>query len=489
MEEEKAPSGEMAKPGSRSRVLWVVIAVLVVTNAVTLAAALGGVFSAAPAKAPLRIGTLLSLTGGLSPFGPGDTKGANLAVAEINAAGGVLGQPIEVFNEDDQTVSTAAAAAATKLVTQNHVDAIVGAQFSGGSIQSLPILQQNGVVMVSPSATSVRLSDLSLTQGWFFRAISSDALQGLVAAKYLGQNNTAPGGTPFKYANVMVINNAYGIGLGAVFKQHFQALGGTVNDTIVVPEAQQDYTSYLTALFASNPQVVYFVAYPDTGLTVMKQWEQQRGSHAGAWDRQWVFSEGLQDQTLVDQLRSQGLDVTKIWGTAPAAPVSALYNDFVSRYKAANSNQAPVLYASHSYDCVYLIALAAQKAGAVDGASIKGQLRAVSGGLAPGGTVIHGGQWTLAVSTLASGGAVNWEGASGTENLNATNDPAAGSYEIWGVNSTFQISRLAFFGEALTQGAPPMTSASMAPRTAGQVSGTQDSFLGKVQTVAVLRRD
>lgn len=486
MEEQKAPTGEIAKTGSRARVLWVVIAVLIVTNVLTLAAGFAGVFNPA-AKQPLRIGTLLSLTGGLSLFGPGDTKGANLAVSEINAAGGVLGQPIEVFNEDDQTVSAAAAAAATKLITQNHVDAIVGAQFSGGSIQSLPILQQNGVVMVSPSATSVRLSDLSLTKGWFFRAISSDALQGLVAAKYLGQNNTGPGSAPFKYANVMVINNAYGIGLGAVFKQRFEGLGGHVNDTIVIPEALPDYTSYLTALFASNPQVVYFVAYPDTGLTVMKQWEQQRGSHAGAWDRQWVFSEGLQDQTFIDQIRSQAVDVTKVWGTAPAAPVSVLYNDFVTRYKAANSNQAPVLYASHSYDAVYLIALAAQKAGAVDGASIKAQLRAVSGGLAAGGTVIHGGQWSLAASTLASGGAVNWEGASGSENLNATNDPAAGSYEIWGVNSTFQIVRLAFFGESLTSGAPPAVSTSAAP-TSGQVFGTQTSFVTKVQAVVDLRR-
>ena len=478
MEEPSSSSGEAPKPASRGKALWIVIAVLVVIVVVVLAAAVGGLFSPS-GKAPLRIGTLLSLTGGLALFGPGDTKGANLAVEEINAAGGVLGQKVEIYNEDDQTDSTAALAAATKLITQNHVDAIVGAQFSGGSLSSIKFAGDNGVVMVSPSATSVKLSDLTVTNGWFFRTISSDRLQGSVAASYLGTNQS------FKYAAAMVINNPYGIGLGAIFKQKFEALGGgrAVNTTVVIPEKQSDYTAALTQLFAANPEVVYFVAYPDTGLTVMKQWEQQRVSHAGAWDKQWVFSEGLQDQVFVDQLHDPavGVDVTKLWGTAPAAPVSSLYNDFVSRYKARYTNQTPQLYASHTYDAVYLIALAAQKAGAVDGASIKAQLRAVSGGLSTGGTVINGGQWSKALTTLAAGTAVNWEGASGSENLNATNDPAVGSYEIWGVNSTFKIDRLAFFGESLIQ--PVSTSNIGAP-----APYVPNAFMVQLRALAVPRR-
>ncbi len=119
MEEQQGPSGETAKPAPKSKALWIAIAVIVVIIVVVVAAALGGLF--APAGKPaLRIGTLLSLTGGLSPYGPGDTKGANLAVEEINAAGGVLGEPVQIYNEDDQTQSTAAAAATTKLITQNH---------------------------------------------------------------------------------------------------------------------------------------------------------------------------------------------------------------------------------------------------------------------------------------------------------------------------------------------------------------------------------
>ena len=478
MEEQSSSSGAAPTPAPKSKALWIVIAVIVVVVVVLAAAVLGGLF--APTKSHLRIGTLLSLTGGLALFGPGDTKGANLAVEEINKAGGVLGQPIEIFNEDDQTDSVAAQAAATKLITQNHVNAIVGAQFSGGSLASIKTAGDNGVVMVSPSATSVKLSDLSVTGGWFFRTISSDRLQGSVAADYLYTNSS------FKYAAVLYINNPYGVGLASIFKTKFEAHGGTVNQSIPIPEKQADYTSQLLQLFdptTSNPQVVYFVAYPDTGLTVMKQWQQQKGSHGGAWDRQWVFSEGLQDQVFVDQLHdiAVGVDVTKIWGTAPAAPVSSLYDAFVSSYKARYTNQTPQLYASHTYDAVYMIALAAQKAGAVDGASIKAQLRAVSGGLSSGGTVINAGQWSKAVTTLAAGTAINWEGSSGSENLNATNDPAVGSYEIWGVNSTFKIIRKAFFGESLIQ----PVSASAVGSTAPYVP---NAFLLQIRALTMPRR-
>ena len=189
MEEQSSSSGEAPKPAPRGRALWIVVAVLIVIVVVVLAAAVGGLFSpTAPAKPQLRIGVLLSQTGALSQYGPGDTKVAKLAVDQINASGGVLGQPVLMFVEDDQTDSTAAVAAATKLITVNHVNAIVGAQFSGGSIPIVSsVAKKNFVPMVSPSATSPALSNLSLTGGYFFRTAPSDALQGVVAADYLVQ--------------------------------------------------------------------------------------------------------------------------------------------------------------------------------------------------------------------------------------------------------------------------------------------------------------
>src|SRR5437879_9564703 len=133
MEEQSAPSGEAPKPAPpKSKALWIVVAVIVVVVVVLLAAVLGGLFGPSEDRV-LKIGTVLSLTGtsGLEVFGPSNEKGVRLAVKEINAAGGVLGQPIQLTTEDDQGVTTTARDRAQKLVTTNHVDAIIGAVGSG----------------------------------------------------------------------------------------------------------------------------------------------------------------------------------------------------------------------------------------------------------------------------------------------------------------------------------------------------------------------
>src|SRR5213594_2806278 len=255
--EEPTPSG--AKPAPKSRAVWIAVAVIVVIIVVVLAAVLGGLFAPA-AKPALRIGTLLSLTGSLSQYGPGDTQGAYLAVHQINAAGGVLGQPIQLFTEDDQTDQTAAAAATTKLITQNHVNAIVGAQFSGGTIASIGIAKAAGVPMVSPSATSPALSNLTLTGGYFFRTAPSDALQGVVAANYLFTNLS------YRYVNLVGRDDSYGRGLVGVINTKFTALGGHVNTTVIINPKATTFQTDLQNLFSTNPQAVYFAGFPGEGL-------------------------------------------------------------------------------------------------------------------------------------------------------------------------------------------------------------------------------
>src|SRR5712691_7927169 len=253
--EETTPSA--AKPATKSRAVWIAVAVIVVIIVVVLAAVLGGLFTpAAQTKPALRIGTLLSITGALSQYGPGDTQGAYLAVREINKAGGVLGQPIQLFTEDDQTDSTAAAAATTKLITQNHVNAIVGAQFSGGTIASIGIAKAAGVPMVSPSATSPALSNLTLTGGYFFRTAPSDALQGVVAANYLYTNLS------YRWISILARDDSYGRGLAGVVTSRFNALagaGGHVNHTEIIDPKATNFNANLATLYSFNPQAVYFV--------------------------------------------------------------------------------------------------------------------------------------------------------------------------------------------------------------------------------------
>jgi len=176
----------------------------------------------------------------------------------------------------------------------------------------------------------------------------------------------------------------------------------------------------------------------------------------------WVFSEGVLEQAgFVDRLYANGIDANAsgFQGSAPGAylgVVGPLFNDFKTRYMAANSNEDPGLFTANAYDAVYLLAAAAQKAGEATAQGIKDNIRAVAG--SPG-SQFHGGQWAAMRAAIDSSTDVDYDGASGAVNLDTYGDPLSG-YGIWGVNITGKIITLKTYDEstvvAMTQGAPPM---------------------------------
>ena len=421
--------------------MWIGIAAVVVVVVIILALFAAGVFNppATPTATPLRIGAVLSMSGGLAAYGPDILKAIQLAVSEINSQGGVNGMNVTLNYGDDATLPATGAQVATTLIQQNHVSAIIGSLASGVSASVISVCAQNNVVEVSPASTSPLFSNLTLTKGWFFRTVPSDALQGVVAAHYLYTNRS------FRNVAVIGIDNPYGNGLASVFQTAFEALGGHVTVKEIVPEKLASYTTYLQTVFAAGqPDAIYFIAFPDTGLQLMKDWYANHAS----WPTNWTFSEGLQAQSFIDSLVSNSVPVQAIQGSAPVSPAGALYDAFANRFNAAYSHM-PGLFASQGYDAAYMIALAAQKAGATDGPSIKAQMIPISGTSAGTGTKVYPGpgNWTAARAAVTAGGALNYEGASGSLNWNQYGDPTS-SYEIWGMNTSNQITELQFFPEA-----------------------------------------
>lgn len=482
--EEQQPSSGAAPPTTPApksrRTLWAVIAVIVIVVVVLVAAVLAGFFNPAPTKVTtLVIGTVLSLTGtsGLEVFGPKNQRGADLAVQEINAAGGVLGNPIQIVHTDDQGVPATATARAQQLINTNHVSAIIGAVGSSFCQAVLAVAKANSVVEISASCTSPVFDNLTYTGGWFFRTAPSDALQGVVAASYAYNNRSL--------RNVAVIgnDNSYGRGLANVFATKFKALGGNAS-VFVFPLTQTTYTSQLTALFQAfspgKPDAIYMAEYPTDGLKVLRDWAAN-----SAWSGvSWIFSEGVLDQAgFVDLLPAQGLSNTTIramQGSAPGAYLGIVggnYNGFLARYKAAYSNQDPGLFTANAYDAVYLLAAAAEYAGDASASSIQGALRTVSG---PAGTVWTGNGWASIKASLDSKTATNYEGASGSVNLDKFGDPGSG-YAIWGINGTNQIYTVAYYPESLVNTIVGASSLSMSVHVAGLV--------GQLQVAAVERRN
>ena len=458
MEAEKAPEAPPAAP-AKGRGMWIGVVVVAIVIVILLAAVFGGLLGTPPAPTEkdkvLKIGTVLTLTGtsGLEVFGPKNQRGALLAVAEINAAGGVLGNNITIVNEDDTGVEATARARAQKLVTSDRVDAILGAVGSAFCQQVLAVTEANGVVQISASCTSPVFSNLTYTGGWFFRTAPSDALQGVVAANYSYVDRG------FRTMGVIGNDNAYGRGLANVFADKFRAYGGTATVQIFAL-GSTSYNSELTALISGTPGIesIYMANYPTDGLRVMQDWYANP-----AWANiSWVFSEGVLEQAgFVDRLYANGIDANAsgFQGSAPGAylgVVGPLFNDFKTRYMAANSNEDPGLFTANAYDAVYLLAAAAQKAGEATAQGIKDNIRAVAG--SPG-SQFHGGQWAAMRAAIDSSTDVDYDGASGAVNLDTYGDPLSG-YGIWGVNITGKIITLKTYDEstvvAMTQGAPPM---------------------------------
>lgn len=392
---------------------------------------------------PLRVGTILSLTGALQAFGPGEQNGVDMAVQEINAAGGVHGRLVQVFHMDDSTDPSYAASDAATLVSQDHVDAIIGATGSGMCAAILPVAKLNGVFELSPSCTRAAFTDLSYTGGWFGRTAPSDELQAVVGAYYAYQNES------IRYSAAMGINNVYGVRTAAAYVANFTRFGGTITagSPRIVNEFGTDYTADLHAILdvTPSPQAVYVAAYPPDGEVLMQNWWAGLGANPGWANVTWMFSEGVYDQSFIDSLVASGVNVSSFHGTAPGAYAGFLpsgYGPWAARYQARYGG-IPPLFAANAYDAAYLVALAAEAAADISGTSIRANVQAVA---SPPGTALGPGQWAQALSELAAGHDVNYEGASGSVNLNALGD-VPGGYIIWAVNRSNGLYAQAYFNE------------------------------------------
>lgn len=464
MEEQPAPPAEAPKPAPKGKALWIAVAVVVVVVVVLLAAVFGGLFGP-PEETVLKVGTVLAITGGLSAFGPKNLQGVQMAIAEINDAGGVLGRPIQEFDQDSGTDPDIGAAAARTLISQNRVDAIIGATGSGICSTVVEVAKANGVLEISGSCTSPKFSDQSLTNGWFVRTAPSDALQGVVAASYAYTNLTLAKGA------TIAINNAYGSGLANVFATNFTRLGGELVAPVrLVTEVQFGATSYTTDLeaiigdgVANPPEFIYLVAYPPDGILMMQNWEQGKGTHGPQWDNVfWLFSEGVFDQTkFLNVLKDppNSFDTSRYEGTAPSAfggVTGPEYADWAAAYE-TRWGEAPGLFDDNNYDAAYLIALAAQKAGTATGQAIKDNIRSVAN---PPGTKIFPGEWSKALTEIAAGRDIDYEGASGAVNLDEFGDPLS-AYIVWGVDAAGVAFNKEVFPESLVTSLLPAPPAQM----------------------------
>ncbi|HEY5639465.1 MAG TPA: ABC transporter substrate-binding protein [Dehalococcoidia bacterium] len=370
----------------------------------------------APSDDALKIGSLLALTGDLADYGPPINTGMELAAKEINANGGVLGQDIEIVEGDTGTSPDQAAQEAQRLVDIEGVHAIVGALSSGVSLRvAEQVTGPSGVLQISPASTSPALTNAN-DSDFLFRTTISDAAQGLVLAALAEDAGIT------SVCN-MFVNNAYGEGLSDSFTAAFGDVGGTI--TGAVPH-EQEQPSYATELGeCGDATTLAALAYPESAGIFLREAVED------TLFENYLFVDGTKSTSMLDQLGWANFDGVR--GTAPAALPTDANTGFEERYTAEYGSLSTQPFIKEGYDAVYLIALAAEAAGSLDRTAIRDSLRDVSN--SPGTAIAPGPEgWAAALTALAAGEDINYDGVAGPHEFDANGDTLVGAVEWFHVD-------------------------------------------------------
>ena len=343
----------------------------------------------------VKLGIILGFTGPIESLTPDMAAGAELAIDEINKSKHFSMGKVSGVRADSTCVDSAAATtAAERLITSDKVNGIMGADCSG---VTTAILQQvamaNGMVMVSPSATSPALSTLE-DNGLFFRTAPSDARQGQVVADILkekGLTNIA----------ISYVNNDYGKGLAASIEENHKAAGGTVTISAPHETDKGDYSAEVGALAQAGGDILVVAGYLDQGGNGIIQ----ASLDTGAFDI-FFLPDGMIGEGLPKEIGS-GLNGSI--GTVPGtdSPGAAKFSDMAT---AAGFKSGP--FAMESYDAAALMLLAMEAAKSSDSQVYKSKIMDIAN--APG-EKIYPGELDKALHLIEDGKDIDYVGASAVE--------------------------------------------------------------------------
>jgi len=300
----------------------------------------------------LKIGAVIPLTGTYGSYGKGLSSAMNIALEEVNAAGGVLGKPVTLLIEDDQTDATAGLNAAKKLIDVNGVRAIVG---TFASSVTLPILSYTAQVKVPVLTVSGApdISRIGKETGMAFRFVTTEGVFGEAYAMYARKAG-------FSKAYVLAANNAAQLDASEKFNERFKAEGGEILGTTIFEPNQSSYRSEATKALADGPEVVMLAAYTNDAVTMAKL-IYQLDPEARVVGPLYALGN--------DFIKSVGNDVAE--GTlavdAMSAEGSDAYKRLVPLYKTATGDEPTANpYAVMDYDMIVTLSLAVQAAGSTD---------------------------------------------------------------------------------------------------------------------------
>ena len=331
--------------------------------ALLLAAALGGTLPGLPgrcaAEATIKVGSLNSMTGNTSTFGQSTDMAIRLAAEERNAAGGVLGNKIEIVTADTESAAEKTSLAVLKLLEQDHVVAVLGEVASSRTMAAAPACQKARIPLVTPSSTNPKVT----RQGnYVFRCCFVDDLQGLWIAKFAA--------TDLKLKRAVILTDArndYSTGLTKVLEREFPKLGGTIIGEESYQAGDSSFKTQLTNIKAKNPDIVFLPGYY-TEVTLICRQARELGitcpfMGGDGWDS---------DETLKNGGAAvEGCYFTDHYNAADPDP---RVQDFVKKFKTKYDGAVPDAMAVLGYDAANILFDAIARAGTTDGPTLRDAL-------------------------------------------------------------------------------------------------------------------
>ena len=324
--------------------------------AVFAAAGCGG--EGAEDRQGIKVGFYGALTGPTATFAISGKNGATLAVEQINAAGGVLGKPLVLLAEDDRGEASEAASVVSKLITRDHVVALIGEQASSRTLAAAPIAQSYRVPMISPTSTNVEVTKKG---DYIFRMCFIDSYQGKALATFSRRDLKA------QTAAILVdARSDYSMGLAEAFRTAFTEQGGRVVDELKYTEGDSDFSAQLTVLKPKAPDVLVVPGYyTDAGLIA-------RQARALGLESVLLGADGWDSPKLME-IGGPAIEGAYLSNHYSVDDPSPAVRQFVDAYKARFGSE-PDSIATLTYDATRLLADAITRAGSTEGKRIRDAL-------------------------------------------------------------------------------------------------------------------
>jgi branched-chain amino acid transport system substrate-binding protein len=356
----------------------------------------------------LRLGYLLPETGQLAFLGPAQITAVEMAVAEINEAGGVLGSDVFLTGADEAGDAAVASTAVDRLLADN-VQAIIGAAASGMTLAVIDKIVGAGVLQCSASNTAPTLTDYD-DDGLYFRTAPSDALQGPVLAETIIGDG---------YSQVALMGRAddYGQGLVDATANALTEAGADVVASVIFDPEAASFSAEVEQVAAASPDAVVVVSF-DEGVQILQELIE---AGLGPADVGVYGVDGNRDEEYAASVDPGNPNV--IDGFKGTAPDTAVDEGWRARFDEFSGEQP--IFSAQAFDCVTLVALAAEAAGSTDPAAMAAEVI----GLTRGDTECTG--FAECRDLIQDGTSINYVAASGFDQFTDAGEPNGGLYEVW----------------------------------------------------------